>query len=132
MDLVESFIFGSAFGIINEIIISKFGHRCIKNFDNKCLLSMTLFNIYGFTFLIIALLLKYTTIQKNILIFVIVLLLILFFVECIGGKISLIWNGKQTWKYSETYIPMCDGYFSVVSSLYFIGIFLFYFYIIKS
>ena len=42
--------------------------------------------------------------------------------ECISGKVSKIYHdGKKTWNYDDNFIPLCDGYVSVVSTLYFMA-----------
>ena len=99
-ELLKTYTIASIFGIINEIMVSGGTNHCIEKFDWKCLLSMTVFNIYGWILMIIMLILsrfdKMSDIWKIILIFFGVLIL-----ECVFGKMSYLWHNKQTWNYND-------------------------------
>ena len=118
--LIIAYIIGSIFGIINELIISKCHHHCLKKYDMGCLLSTTILNLYGWVTVFITLFLdkmiKYNFSKLSIIILLIITVVVF---ECAGGKLSKKINGYQTWKYKEIFIPFCDGYCSIVSTIYF-------------
>ena len=93
-------------------------HHCVTNFQYKCLLSATIFNLYGWMALITSLILIYMN-NINKIIPIILIILLIPIVECIGGQFSHIVNGKKTWSYDHTYLPFCDGYVSLITTIYF-------------
>ena len=138
MSFIKSYLIGSLFGILSEIIVSKGNHHCIKSFSNhkityhsniKCLLSMTIFNLYGWGAVLLTSLLKLYPNHNTIYFFLFAAVLISL-MECIGGKISYIINKKHTWNYPSYYLPTCSGYVSLISTLYFTVMLMFFTYII--
>lgn len=115
---LQAYIVGGLLGIVSEIIISRGNHHCINNFTGKCLLSMSIFNLYGWGAVIVTYILK----QYNMPVWWLILssTILISMMECVGGKLSnYVNNGKKTWNYPDSYIPVCNGYVSLLSSAYF-------------
>jgi hypothetical protein len=116
--LLIAYLLGSIFGVINEIIISRGQNHCIKNPQIGCLLSLTLFNIYGWATLLITIFLQLTG-KVNWIIAMSFSVLIIILIECSGGYLSLKFNHYKTWNYPHNFQPFCQGYGSFISTLYF-------------
>jgi hypothetical protein len=125
---LSTFVGAAAFGVLFEIVVACGKHHWLSNFGWKSVLSMTIFNIYGWGFIILAFALtlypslcltsKSTALQWATFIIFAFVTTALF--ECAGGQMSRLWNGgKQTWKYDKNWIPCCSGYVSVVSTFIF-------------
>ena len=114
------------FGIFSEIVVSQ------KEIDGTIvqnIFKVLFLNVYVYALLIITIIFELmgsnnfktltSSVIGNLLLFIF-LFVIISILECIFGKISNVYhNGHQTWKYSPKMIPFCNGYVSVVTSLYF-------------
>lgn len=126
--LFKSYLFGAVIGILLEFIMSGSKHHWISNFGLKPVLSMTIFNIYGWGVLFFTAIISY---YPNLISFAFQSLLTLFLAfvtlftsisifECVSGRLSkMILYGRQTWHHPKKWITCCDGYVSVISSLFF-------------
>lgn len=117
MRYVNAYIIGSILGIISEIIVTKGNHHCVKKLTTQCIRNGIFLNLYGWSAIVITLLLD---IFNNIPFILVLSIILINLIECIGGKLSFIMHNKiKTWNYSDDMLPACDGYISVVSSAYF-------------
>jgi hypothetical protein len=115
-----AYAIGSVVGIVNETY-QKPNQRCIDDPNKSCIITLGIANVYGWAlsaltvFFDIAIQLKIPTLL--ILLCVGPLLAVL---ECAFGKISKAYFGPpQRWKYPDWYCTACDGYISVLSTVYF-------------
>lgn len=137
--LLKAYIFGAIFGIVWEYIVATVGHhlfktnnhRCVTKFNVNCLLTMTIFNIYGWAALIMTFLLDRTEkFDLSLLMKAILLTLVVVLIECVGGGISNMIYGYHRWEYGASFVPFCDGYCSIVSTIaFFVIIMLFVIYV---
>lgn len=127
--LIKSFIFGAVFGIISELVISRGHHYCLKNWKS-CILTATIFNIYGWALLFVTIFLNLFR-KLNPIILFILLFVLLIIIECLAGKISYWYhNKKRAWNYSKIMGNFCDGYVSLATTFYFwIFIILYYYFV---
>lgn len=113
-----SYGIGALSGVVIESCYSHMNHRCIKNFDLKCISSMTIFNIYGYVTLFTTILLD--NCKFNPYLFLPILAIVIASIECIGGQMSNVYhNGVKTWNYDDEFYPACNGYISLSTTLYY-------------
>jgi len=74
-------------------------------------------NIYGIGVVLLLLINKYINIQ-NIYVLSIISGLILTYLECLSGYISLVINKRHTWNYKNQLLPCCDNYISLDVGLF--------------
>lgn len=130
-------ILGILFSLFSELIISR-KQYVFKNSKDIGIqfLKLIFTNLYVYSLLVITFIFQIIGVSNvkqitssfigNVLLFLFLFILISL-LECIGGKISYSYYKKQNWNYKPRMIPFCNGYVSVVSSLYFT--FFLYFYI---
>lgn len=125
---ISTFIFGSIIGIISELIVRGKDHHCYKDFNINCLLSATIFNLYGYGLLLSKLYFDNFGNKMNIIMSLFILSILMMGLECIGGKLSYWVNGRKNWNYDT--MSLCDGYVSIPTTLYFmVLIYLYYIFI---
>ena len=112
---------GAAVGVFNELV-QKPNQPCFSgNPDYSCTLTLGGANVYGWSVLAMTVYFDAAKVLK--IPTPVTLLLIgpmLAVLECAMGKISKAYfKGPQRWKYPDSYCPACDGYISLMSSLYF-------------
>ena len=122
-------ILAIVFCLFSELIISqkKFGLFNGGTTSDK-IFRLLFLNIYIYSLLLITIIFQIignknleqltSTLFGNILLFLFLFVLISI-IECIGGNISYLYYGRQTWKYEQDMIPFCYGYVSIGTSLYF-------------
>ncbi len=120
------FILFSVVGFLYESVIGVQTSKCgdsIMNMFNLCLPMLT---IYGFG--AVALVFFRDIFPDMHIIFLSIIATILITImECIGGQLSLRYNGYQTWDYVDGKYEVCDGYIAPhISSVWFIFILIFY------
>lgn len=127
MRYIKAYIIASILGIISEFLVTRGQHHCIQNLTMKCIRNGIFLNLYGWSAVIITMLLDFFR-NKSIVLLIGMSIILINCLECIGGQLSsYMHNGKQTWKYDSTMIPTCNGYISIISSAYFtilLGIFI--------
>ncbi len=125
--LTKAFLIGSVTGIISELVIGGKNHHCVKDFNYKCLLSATIFNIYGWAVVIATLIFFYGNLFRiNLFLQLLILLFVIIIFECASGKVSEFINHKKNWHYGRDLIPICDGFVSAVSTFYFLVLIILY------
>lgn len=127
-----SFAIGSLAGIANEIIQNP-DHWCITKPNGKALVTCTIGNLYGWSALMAVVLFDHLTSYSHLSKIAIATVFAIS-IEAFGGWLSKKFHdGKQTWKYPKSWIPLFGGSVSVVSSIYFgLGIAAFYFFVYRS
>lgn len=119
------YLIGSFIGIFMELIykeITNDVHHCQKDLTLKCLLSMTIFNIYGYGLLLYYIFRNFFK-KFNLLTQFLMLICFISIFECVAGQISRVYNQRQTWKYDDGGV-LCGGYVSVKTSILFAVIFI--------
>ena len=115
--LLKTYVIGSVLGIFIELAIIGSSHRCVRNFDKGCIKS-AIFNLYGWVAILLTYLMDKT--QQDYTQVILLSIIGIPIIECLSGKLSFWSHGYQTWRYGENYIPMCDGYISIKSTLFFV------------
>lgn len=127
--LAASFGVGACAGIINELLQNS-NHWAIVNPSWKVPVVATVGNIYGYTTVAATCLFDYGT-KKGISSWlqIVMATVLAVSIEGIAGAISKKFhNGEKKWNYPKSWIPIFDGYVSVVSTLYFgLGVAAFYY-----
>lgn len=125
----SAFGVGACAGILNELIYNK-DHWCISNPNWKVLLTATVGNLYGWATVISVTFFDIAS-RKGMSSWgqIAVATTLVAGMEGMAGFISKKFhNGEHKWQYPKSWIPLFDGYVSIVSTLYFgIGIAAFYF-----
>jgi len=132
---------GSLAGIVGELVNNP-NHWCLTNPGWKSLIACTVGNMYGWGAVAAVILFDLMgginkwgpftattpSIKIPMLLQILVVTVCATAVEAVGSRVSLLFhNGKQTWKYPDSWIPALGGSISLVSSAYFgFAIFLFY------
>ncbi len=134
MRYATAFGVGSLAGIANELIQNP-NHWCLDSPNVKALATISIGNVYGWSALIA---LVYFEMMREVfprisngIVLVIMGTVLVSLAEGVFGQISKRFhNGKKTWQYPECWVPMFDGYVSVVSSLFFgVGVAIFYWFL---
>jgi len=115
MDYLFTFISTSIVGWILEYFITS-QYKCdtlLKSLTNACLPLLTVYGLGGMTLLFITKNYHGSFISK-----VIISTIVLSLLECFIGKLSFKFNGYHTWEYDNKWLPICDGYVSIVSSIW--------------
>lgn len=121
---LTAFAVGSVAGTLNELY-QKPSQLCFEaNPPWSCTLTLGTANVYGWSILVLT---AYFDLARRIRLPTAATVLaigpILAALECVMGKVSMAYFGPpQRWKYPEWYCPACDGYISLVSTLYFAAI----------
>lgn len=127
----SAFGVGAFAGIANELIQNP-NHWCLDSPSLKAIVTFTVGNVYGWSVLIT--LVFFDMMRKHFprvtsgIALVLIATVLVGLAEGLFGQISKKFhNGKKTWQYPDCWIPMFDGYVSVVSSLFFgLGLAAFY------
>lgn len=124
------------FGWIVESL-SKGGPFCFSPLDLSCLLKGIFLNGYGIYLVVITFIyqkflsnyIHMNQISSLILLFMILFVSVALF-ECLMGQISYFNYGVRTWNYDKYGCSTCDGYISLVTTLFFsAGLFLYFIFI---
>lgn len=111
---------GTVIGVLNELFQKPEQPCYSSNPSYSCALTCGAANVYGWSLVALS---AYFDISKAVKMPTALTLIligpVLTLCEAICGKISGAYFGEQRWKYPKSYLPACDGYISVVSSLYF-------------
>lgn len=121
--LVMLFVTFSFLGFIFEYIFynKNHGSKFINNIFGG--VTIPLLPIYGISMLLL-LLIYYLLYNYNLFIKVIVALVTINVFECVSGKLSYYYNGVKTWNYDDYFIPMCDGFISIETTIWYAGVIL--------
>lgn len=99
----------------------------LRTLRQNVALSMTVHNIYGIGLIISTLYLDFAQKYKLRLVTnTIIITLLLVGLECIGGQLSYLVNGRKTWNYDSHLVSICDGYVSFPTTSYFMILILTY------
>lgn len=124
-----TFGIGSLAGIANELLHNP-NHWCLKKTEwKKTLLTCSVGNMYGWA--AVAAVLLFDRMDKKVPQWfqILAVTVCAIAVEAAGSKISLLFHdGKQTWRYPDSWITAFNGSISLVSSAYFgLAVIVFYF-----
>lgn len=121
---LKVFLIGSLFGIVSELVYRGSQHRCVKNFRSSCLMSATVGNLYGYGAVVATLCLdQWSRWGRPSWSWPLLLLGVVAAIsglECAGGLVSYQVHGYRTWNYEDHMMPVCYGYVSGLSTLYFV------------
>ncbi len=131
---IQSYVIGSLFGILNEILFKFLANKlgevinfCFMN-KLKCLINAFIVNVYGWGFVLSALL--HNKLQNYSLItqFIVLALLVAILESFVYSIFLEIWDGYSplNHNYSSNLYPFLEGSTSAVSIVYFSFILLFY------
>ena len=125
---LSAYCIGSAVGIINEVV-QKPDQPCFGECpDYSCTLTLGGANVYGWSVLALTAYFDASTylhVPSALTLALVGPMLAL--LECGMGKVSTMYfRGPQRWKYPDSYCPACEGYISLLSTLYFAGMGLVY------
>jgi uncharacterized membrane protein len=114
---ILTFIIFSFLGWVYEKTLSLFTKKqtcdtLLYAIFNRCVPFLTIYGLGG-----IILVILFNTLQCGIIMKSIISTLFISMMECIFGQLSLRYNKYHTWQYPKEYIPTCDGYISVGTSL---------------
>lgn len=117
LDNVIIFIIFSFIGWLYETILSRFTKKkpcdtLLYAIFNKCVPFLIVYGLGGL------LLMNFNKILScNVYLKALISVLFISMLECLIGQLSLKYNKYHTWQYPKEYIPTCDGYISVGTSL---------------
>lgn len=131
-----AFGIGALAGIANELAQNR-RHWWLDSPSWKVPISTCVASVYGWS-AVIALaffdaMKRFCPKVKSGVLLILIATVLIGFAEGLFGQVSKQFHGgKKTWQYPESWVPMMDGYVSLVSSAFFgIGIAAFYFFVYK-
>ena len=120
---------GACAGIINELVQNP-NHWAVVNPSWKVPVIATVGNLYGFSTIAATVLFDYAS-KRNVnpWLQICMATIVAVVIEGIAGQISKKFHkGEKKWQYPKSWLPVCDGFVSLVSTAYFtLGVALFYF-----
>ena len=128
----STFGIGALTGIANELIQNP-NHWCLNSPNIKAIITISVGNVYGWGAIIALtffdMMHKYCPRLNSGILLILLATVLVSISEGVFGQISKHFhNGIKTWQYPSCWVPMFDGYVSIVSSIFFgIGISLFYY-----
>ena len=129
---LTAYAIGTVVGVFNEYF-QKPEQKCYASPDMSCTLTCAATNVYGWSIMGLTACFdaaRHYKIPELAIVLMIGPVLTAF--EAICGAISGWYFKEQRWCYPKNYVPACNGYISLVSSLYFaVGGTLFYYCIYK-
>lgn len=115
-DVLYLFLLGSLFGwFFENTCFNK--HACDSNLQWLTGACLPLLLMYGLAFVSLYLLQEYLGSRIGIVCLALLAAAILTAIECIGGKLSKLCHGRQTWSYADWPLPFCDNYACVPVSI---------------
>lgn len=126
--LIKAYISGVLLCVISEAILTDNLKTCMNN-KLKCFILTLFFNVYGIAAVFVSCLSK-SLIKLNIFIQVLFIFLLVTVLEHSMYNFYLSTWKEASWVYPDKFIPLCGGKVSVVTSLYFTALMMFFLYVI--